>query len=107
MMFSCGMGIAIAYSTFRLGRRQLVSSAFTSLFGPRVDGLAGKFVTGADSASIVMGSLSTNGPMEPAKRVIVFGVCSLARSVPSCDRDGCILHRVRSPRRSVLWCAAV
>ncbi len=38
------VGIAMAYSTFRLGRRQLISSAFTSLFGPRVDGLAGKFV---------------------------------------------------------------
>ena len=30
------------------------------------------FVTGADSASIVMGSLSTNGRMEPSKRVMVF-----------------------------------
>ncbi|MDO5744719.1 MAG: BCCT family transporter, partial [Micrococcaceae bacterium] len=38
------VGIAMAYSTFRLGRRQLISSAFTSLFGPRVDGLAGKVV---------------------------------------------------------------
>jgi choline/carnitine/betaine transport len=38
------VGIAMAYSTFRLGRRQLISSAFTSLFGPRVDGPVGKIV---------------------------------------------------------------
>ncbi len=38
------VGIAMAYSTFRLGRRQLISSAFTSLFGPRVDGPIGKIV---------------------------------------------------------------
>ncbi|WP_411731528.1 BCCT family transporter [Paeniglutamicibacter sp.] len=38
------VGIAMAYSTFRLGRRQLISSAFTSLFGPRVEGPAGKIV---------------------------------------------------------------
>ncbi len=38
------VGIAMAYSTFRLGRRQLISSAFTSLFGKRVDGPAGKII---------------------------------------------------------------
>lgn len=38
------VGIAMAYSTFRLGRRQLISSAFTSLFGRRVEGPAGKIV---------------------------------------------------------------
>ncbi|MET0978652.1 MAG: BCCT family transporter [Paeniglutamicibacter terrestris] len=38
------VGIAMAYSTFRLGRRQLISSAFTSLFGAKVDGPAGKIV---------------------------------------------------------------
>ena len=38
------VGIAMAYSTFRLGRRQLISSAFTSLFGSRVEGPAGKIV---------------------------------------------------------------
>ena len=36
------VGIAMVYSTFRLGRRQLISSAFTSLFGSRVEGPAGK-----------------------------------------------------------------
>ena len=38
------VGIAMAYSTFRLGRRQLISSAFTSLFGAKVEGPAGKIV---------------------------------------------------------------
>ncbi|GAA4376201.1 BCCT family transporter [Paeniglutamicibacter cryotolerans] len=38
------VGIAMAYSTFRLGRRQLISSAFTSLFGKRVNGPAGKAI---------------------------------------------------------------
>ena len=38
------VGIAMAYSTFRLGRRQLISSAFTSLFGKRAEGPAGKVI---------------------------------------------------------------
>nr|WP_246848673.1 BCCT family transporter [Pseudarthrobacter sp. NIBRBAC000502772] len=39
------VGIAMAYGTYRLGRRQLVSAAFTSLFGMRmVEGPLGKFI---------------------------------------------------------------
>lgn len=38
------VGIAMAYSTFRLGRRQLISSAFISLFGKRAEGPAGKVI---------------------------------------------------------------
>ncbi|MFJ4028933.1 BCCT family transporter [Paenarthrobacter sp. NPDC089989] len=39
------VGIAMAYGTYRLGRRQLVSAAFTSLFGIRmVEGPVGKFI---------------------------------------------------------------
>jgi choline/carnitine/betaine transport len=39
------VGIAMAYGTFRLGRKQLISEAFTSLFGIRtVEGPAGKFI---------------------------------------------------------------
>ncbi|MDQ0824061.1 choline/carnitine/betaine transport [Arthrobacter sp. B2I5] len=39
------VGIAMAYGTYRLGRRQLISAAFTSLFGLRaVEGPAGKFI---------------------------------------------------------------
>lgn len=39
------VGIAMAYGTYRLGRRQLVSAAFTSLFGIRmVEGPIGKFI---------------------------------------------------------------
>lgn len=39
------VGIAMAYGTYRLGRRQLVSAAFTSLFGVRmVEGPLGKFI---------------------------------------------------------------
>jgi choline/carnitine/betaine transport len=39
------VGIAMAYGTYRLGRRQLISSAFTSLFGVRmVEGPVGKFI---------------------------------------------------------------
>ncbi|MBP3045058.1 BCCT family transporter [Arthrobacter jiangjiafuii] len=37
------VGIAMAYGTYRLGRKQMISSAFTSLFGrARVDGPLGK-----------------------------------------------------------------
>ncbi|MFJ4210808.1 BCCT family transporter [Paenarthrobacter sp. NPDC089675] len=39
------VGIAMAYGTYRLGRRQLVSTMFTSLFGIRmVEGPVGKFI---------------------------------------------------------------
>lgn len=39
------VGIAMAYGTYRLGRKQLVSAAFTSLFGIRmVEGPLGKFI---------------------------------------------------------------
>lgn len=39
------VGIAMAYGTYRLGRRQLISTAFTSLFGIRmVEGPIGKFI---------------------------------------------------------------
>ncbi|WP_066289836.1 BCCT family transporter [Arthrobacter sp. B6] len=39
------VGIAMAYGTYRLGRRQLISEAFTSLFGIRVvEGPVGKFI---------------------------------------------------------------
>ena len=39
------VGIAMAYGTYRLGRRQLISVAFTSLFGIRmVEGPVGKFI---------------------------------------------------------------
>jgi choline/carnitine/betaine transport len=39
------VGVAIAYGTYRLGRRQLISAVFTSLFGARrVDGPVGKLI---------------------------------------------------------------
>jgi choline/carnitine/betaine transport len=39
------VGIAMAYGTYRLGRKQLVSAMFTSLFGVRlVEGPIGKFI---------------------------------------------------------------
>jgi choline/carnitine/betaine transport len=39
------VGIAMAYGTYRLGRRQLISAAFTSLFGIRtVEGPVGRFI---------------------------------------------------------------
>ena len=39
------VGLAIAYSTFRIGRKQLLSSAFIPLFGERaVNGLLGKII---------------------------------------------------------------
>jgi choline/carnitine/betaine transport len=39
------VGIAMAYGTYRLGRKQLISAAFTSLFGTKtVEGPVGKFI---------------------------------------------------------------
>ncbi|MCW2135266.1 BCCT family transporter [Arthrobacter sp. VKM Ac-2550] len=39
------VGVAMAYGTYRLGRKQLISAAFTSLFGRKtVEGPVGKFI---------------------------------------------------------------
>ncbi|PJJ53669.1 choline/carnitine/betaine transport [Mumia flava] len=38
------VGVAIAYSTFRRGRSQLISSVFRPLIGPRADGPVGKLI---------------------------------------------------------------
>ncbi|MCC3276640.1 BCCT family transporter [Arthrobacter sp. zg-Y20] len=67
------VGIAMAYGTYRLGRRQLISSAFTSLFGAkRVDGPLGKvlnifaiFATlFGTAASLGLGALQIGSGME-------------------------------------------
>ncbi|MDK1328189.1 BCCT family transporter [Arthrobacter sp. zg-Y1143] len=69
------VGIAMAYGTYRLGRRQLISSAFTSLFGAkRVDGPLGKvlnifaiFATlFGTAASLGLGALQIGSGMESA-----------------------------------------
>ena len=67
------VGIAMAYGTYRLGRKQLISSAFTSLFGAkRVDGPLGKvlnifaiFATlFGTAASLGLGALQIGSGME-------------------------------------------
>lgn len=63
------VGLALAYSTFRKGRRNLISSAFYPLLGDRVDGPIGKaidilaiFATLFGTAtSLGLGALQING----------------------------------------------
>lgn len=67
------VGVAIAYSTFRKGRRQLVSSTFVSLFGRRAaEGPAGKVIDMlaifatlfGSAASLGLGALQIGAGME-------------------------------------------
>lgn len=67
------VGLATAYGTYRLGRRQLFSSMFTSLFGPRVvNGAGGKVINilailatlFGSAASLGMGALQIGGGLE-------------------------------------------
>lgn len=56
------MGIAIAYSTFRLGRKNLLSEAFTSLFGRKVvDGVGGKVINILAIFATLFGSAASLG----------------------------------------------
>ncbi|AQQ14757.1 Glycine betaine transporter BetP [Corynebacterium glaucum] len=56
------VGLAIAYSTFRLGRKQLLSSAFIPLIGQeRADGWLGKFIDGFAVFATIFGTACSLG----------------------------------------------
>ncbi|MEX5257984.1 BCCT family transporter [Kocuria arenosa] len=56
------VGIAIAYSTFRLGRKNLLSEAFVSLFGRRaMDGAGGKMINILAIFATLFGSAASLG----------------------------------------------
>ena len=56
------IGLAIAYSTFRLGRKQLLSSAFIPLIGQKAaDGVLGKFIDGFAIFATIFGTACSLG----------------------------------------------
>ncbi|MCP1387661.1 BCCT family transporter [Corynebacterium sp. TA-R-1] len=56
------VGLAIAYSTFRLGRKQLLSSAFIPLIGQeRADGWLGKLIDGFAIFATIFGTACSLG----------------------------------------------
>ncbi|WP_301924819.1 BCCT family transporter [Corynebacterium glaucum] len=56
------VGLAIAYSTFRLGRKQLLSSAFVPLIGQeRADGWLGKLIDGFAIFATIFGTACSLG----------------------------------------------
>ena len=56
------IGLAIAYSTFRLGRKQLLSSAFVPLIGQRLaDGWLGKLIDGLAIFATIFGTACSLG----------------------------------------------
>ncbi|MHA2788477.1 BCCT family transporter [Corynebacterium sp. S7] len=56
------IGLAIAYSTFRLGRKQLLSSAFIPLIGQRAaDGPIGKIIDGLAVFATIFGTACSLG----------------------------------------------
>ncbi|SDS29141.1 BCCT family transporter [Corynebacterium timonense] len=56
------LGLAIAYSTFRLGRRQLLSSAFIPLIGEKAAaGVPGKFIDGFAIFATIFGTACSLG----------------------------------------------
>ncbi|WJZ02115.1 BCCT family transporter [Corynebacterium freiburgense] len=56
------VGLSIAYSTFRIGRKQLLSSAFIPLIGPRAaDGITGRFIDAFAVIATVFGTAASLG----------------------------------------------
>lgn len=56
------LGLAIAYSTFRLGRKQLLSSAFVPLIGEkRASGVLGKIIDGLAIFATIFGTACSLG----------------------------------------------
>lgn len=56
------IGLAIAYSTFRLGRKQLLSSAFVPLIGEKLaDGWLGKIIDGLAIFATIFGTACSLG----------------------------------------------
>ena len=55
------VGLAIAYGTFRKGRRQLISSAFAPLLGRHADGIAGKVIDILAIFATLFGSAASLG----------------------------------------------
>ena len=55
------VGLAIAYGTFRKGRRQLISAAFVPLLGKRVEGTAGRVIDILAIFATLFGSAASLG----------------------------------------------
>ena len=79
------VGLAIAYSTFRKGRRQLISSAFIPLIGEKADnGVVGRIIDIiAIFATIAAGSGVLAGPQAAAGIAHAFVAAGLLASVAS------------------------
>jgi len=100
------VGIAIAYGTFRKGRRQLISSAFRPLFGRRAEGPAGRIIDilaifatlFGSAASLGLGALQIgagleyNGWVDSVSEVVLVGIivlltiCFIASAVSGIER---------------------
>ncbi|WP_241385444.1 BCCT family transporter [Rhodococcus sp. CH91] len=83
------VGLAIAYGTFRKGRRQLVSSAFIPLLGRRAEGPIGKVIDilalfatlFGTAASLGLGALQIGSGLEVTGRLESAGVMLLVAIV--------------------------
>lgn len=86
------VGLAIAYSTFRIGRRQLLSSAFIPLIGERrAAGWLGRFIDAASIVATVFGTacslglgamqigagLNASGIVEDPGMLVIIGVIAV------------------------------
>ncbi len=101
------VGLAMAYGTYRMGRRQLLSDIFTPLFGRRgVNGVGGKLINilsifatlFGSAASLGLGAiqigggLQANGAIESPSRLIyvviigILTVCFVASAVSGIER---------------------
>ena len=101
------VGLAMAYGTYRMGRRQLLSDIFTPLFGRRaVNGAGGKVINVlaifatlfGSAASLGLGAIQIGGGLQangvisaPSRRVYVviiaiLTVCFVASAVSGIER---------------------
>ena len=105
------VGLAIAYSTFRKGRKQLISSAFVPLIGQRLaDGWLGKLIdiiaifatVFGSAASLGLGALQIGGGLEATGLVASVGNTVLVPMIVVLTA-AFILSAVSGVARGIQW----
>ena len=105
------VGLAIAYSTFRKGRRQLISSAFMPLIGQRLaDGWLGKVIdivaifatVFGSAASLGLGALQIGGGLEVTGLVSTAGNAVLVPTIGVLTA-AFVLSAVSGVARGIQW----
>lgn len=104
------VGIAIAYGTFRKGRRQLISEVFRPLLGERVEGPIGKIIDMlaifatlfGSAASLGLGALQISAGLQATGWVDTVGQLTLV-AIIGLLTIGFVLSAVSGVARGIQW----